>query len=87
MGSVYQLERDPVAFEAVASKYCAAIRSLFGEEFTALCIRIPRSKRLSIDARETKTIPRANDSQHNVLVTARLSLHAQAQLFASRFEA
>ena len=52
MGSVYQLERDSVAYQVIAPKYCAALRSKPREKYIALRFRIPRLECVLVDERK-----------------------------------
>ena len=87
MGPMHQLEGDSVIIKALASKYCAPLRSLSREEHSSLRIRVSWPKRLLADEGAPQTFSRADDSKYYVPIYARPCLHAQAQLFASRLEA
>ena len=87
MGPVHQSEGDSVFAEALSSKYRPIIRGVPREEHLTLCLWIPGLECVPINARTKETIPRIDDSKHNVPVIVGACIHAQIELSASRFEA
>ena len=87
MGPVHQSEGDSVIVEALSSKYRPVIRGVPREEHFTLCLWIPGLECVPINARAKETIPRIDDSKHNVPVIVGTCIHAQIELSASRSEA